>query len=277
VIVSREELTEVASGRWDEVTVDREPPAVGATCWLRTGDREPGECRVRVLDSWAIEGGWCVRVELTDEPISVPRKKSPPPESSLQLAREQRAQLFEGDDRPLVFDTEPVCEPGDVYVLAWARARTIYDADSDTVTRVPREPLFWIEVTDPPARRKDGGWSVRFKVEDRRQRLRLLRRFSAIDLAAAEPDITSNPGEACDRLEAEPTDWDDTRLHDIAEARAEYRDLHEQRDREQETRSLTHRLRRARARAAAQGIDDSREVALIGALIADLERRVTAA
>lgn len=273
MIVSSEQLAELRRDKWTELVVDADPPTPGAMVWVRESVlEERPAAQAKVTDAYPImAGGYAVQLELVEPDFTLPKK---PPAPSGALTADQRRRLFDGNCAPLIFDREPGLENGDTYVLAWQPERTVADP-SGCVVVFPRERLFWIEVTNV-VRRIDEAWEVGFRVFDRRQPVRLMRRVPM--LGTPEPEITSNPKAAIDRIDRDgPINWDGTNLLHLEEARQQHRDLHADRDREQETRSLTHRLRAARAQARERGVDDSPEVDAIRQWIDALERKLRAA
>jgi hypothetical protein len=152
--------------------------------------------------------------------------------SDFQVSAVQRRRLLEGHYGPLEFDTKPwvesqgrCVEPGDRYVLAWARASaTAYKSDDDSeafVARIPRHPVWFLTVRSVK-RRRQGGWLVRFDVTDRRDRdLWLSRSGNYQSTARGAVDVLPVAPSDEVRARAQAEFWHQRRLAEHAKAMRE--------------------------------------------------------
>lgn len=87
----------------------------------------------------------------------------------------ERQQIMAGDYSPLIRELDPDMEEGKVLVISWERSKPYADPETGAKFRSPARPALWITVTSK-VRRAKGGWSVRYDVDDTRDKTNYMRR-----------------------------------------------------------------------------------------------------
>lgn len=164
MIVPGLELDQILKGDVGETTTQGPPPRIGDELWIRRSRRSLPACRATVLDVWAVPQGFSVLLTKVTESFTVPQKSSEGPR--LPLTRRQRQGLFDGTFPAIVGVGECPVGAGDVVHLS---------------SRVSLE-VKRIDV-------KNGKWTLRYEVRDRRDSVHLLRRTPPAHRAGDELDI----------------------------------------------------------------------------------------